>query len=396
MRTRYGRLIEFNAATPSELPTEFRLFKAGWNESQKGSVLFDEQAAKSVMQAFHQWGVDLMIDLEHQAIFGTAAEPTAKDSRGWFKLEVRSGELWATNVKWTDDGASRVLQKRQRYISPAFHVDQETSRVVAVLNVALVSMPATNQAIPLIAASIGAKMDPKMVKDALEALIAGDSEKAASMLKDMIAGAASGDAATAPAEEAAVPMSAEPPESDASGEEEEEEKKELGLIAASIITLSQKATTQEALAEIAAWKVSHVALEEERARHAKEKAALEMAERRRLCTEIVRLGIMNPAAVWADDDAKSVHPLLANVELAHLRSLVTQTKKRPVAAPQASAARGEASADTNAGEKSFQTPSGVVVLSARELETCSSMNVDPTAYAKNKAIHLAAKAAKEK
>lgn len=107
------------------------------------------------MEAYAKWGVDLAIDLEHQMLDpDIAPDPTAKDARGWCNLELRGdGSLWAVNVKWTADGAARLSEKRQRYISPAFSIDPETSRVIAIINVAITAIPATHDTPALVAAS---------------------------------------------------------------------------------------------------------------------------------------------------------------------------------------------------------------------------------------------------
>jgi len=129
-----------------EPPTEFRIFVPGLNESEgKGAFVFDAEAAASVQAAREKWGVEVMIDLEHQSLdYGPQPDPNARDARGWCRLEVRpDGSLWATNVEWTEDGAARLKAKRQRYISPAFDYDRDSGRVTEIVNIALVSMPAT-------------------------------------------------------------------------------------------------------------------------------------------------------------------------------------------------------------------------------------------------------------
>lgn len=144
-----------SAELPPEAPTEFRIFRAGVNATTKGDTLFDQKAAEFVMSAYLAEAHDLMIDLEHHAL-GTddRSRPDAADARGWFKLELRMGELWAVNVSWTPDGVRRLSERTQRYISPAFLQDRETKRATKLLNVALVAMPATFSAQPLVAASI--------------------------------------------------------------------------------------------------------------------------------------------------------------------------------------------------------------------------------------------------
>lgn len=139
-------------------PTEFRLFKSGRNDTLKGSFVFDATAASLVMGAARAHGVDYAIDLEHLSL-DTESKNFDPDARGWFQLEVRNGELWAVNVRWTPDGARRLSEKTQRYISPAFRTDS-LGRITEILNVALVAMPATHNATALIAASRGITMNP--------------------------------------------------------------------------------------------------------------------------------------------------------------------------------------------------------------------------------------------
>jgi hypothetical protein len=159
--------IELNG---DELPTEFRIFAAGANETQKGTTIFDAEAAEAVMAAYQKHGVDLMIDLEHESLDETATRADSRDARGWFKLEVRNGELWAVDVRWTPDGEARLREKRQRYVSPAFIEDQATSRAVRLVNVAICAMPATHNAAPLVAASEGAPSQTD-VRNALDAAV---------------------------------------------------------------------------------------------------------------------------------------------------------------------------------------------------------------------------------
>lgn len=160
-----GRLVKLGAievAADAPLPTEFRLFARGKNPSQRGVALFDDKAAAAVMRAYREWGVDLIIDLEHDSLDKDVRKhrADAADARGHFKLALRHGELWATDVRWSADGAERLRSKKQRYISPAFRDDSE-GRVVQVVNAALVSMPATNSATPLVAASLRYEGDAK-------------------------------------------------------------------------------------------------------------------------------------------------------------------------------------------------------------------------------------------
>lgn len=136
-----------------EPPKEFRIFKAGWNHTLKGDFLFDEEAAAMVMAAYHEHGVDRPIDLEHFSIPDDNDTVKDPDARGWFKLEVRNGELWAVDVSWTPDGDKRLRNRTQRYISPFFGFDKKTRRVVSLYNVAICAIPATKDMPALVAAS---------------------------------------------------------------------------------------------------------------------------------------------------------------------------------------------------------------------------------------------------
>jgi phage I-like protein len=164
-----GELVTFTRQLTDEPPSEFRIFASGINPSRKGPAVFDARAAADVMQAYRAHGADIMLDLEHLSL-NDEAPNFDPDARGWCKLELRGGELWAVDVRWTVDGAARIRAKKQRYISPAFYVDPKSRRVVEIKNVALTALPATDSLTPLVAARDG-NGDRKMLNSALLALL---------------------------------------------------------------------------------------------------------------------------------------------------------------------------------------------------------------------------------
>lgn len=280
-------------------PTEFRIFKAGINATGKGDILFDDQAAKDVMAAYARDGVDLMIDLEHSSIDqqAFANREDAGDARGWFKLALRPGpELWATNVTWTPDGARRLAEKTQRYVSPVSYRDSETGRAVYVLNCAICAMPATYGAEPLVAANrrnaqapigrLKAKlaraivaatsrgMNPKLVQQALEVIQSGDGNAALELLKAFLADEVSeGDPSAAV--DPAVAAAASPADPMAPG----------------------------AQSEPAANSAEYTALRKE-FNVLKAKADARELEDQRVCiAELVALGVESPATAWLVRDA---------------------------------------------------------------------------------------------
>jgi hypothetical protein len=128
---------------------EFRIFSAGKIPTRKGTFLFDDQSAASVLRAFREWGVDrLSIDYEHAAVSGGTASGAAP-AAGWFEPEVRKGELWAASVEWTPTAAKMIDDREYRFVSPTFLSEPKANRVIEVLNIALTNLPATRNARPL-------------------------------------------------------------------------------------------------------------------------------------------------------------------------------------------------------------------------------------------------------
>ena len=322
------RLIRLSAIG-DEPPVEFRIFAAGVNESSKGPCIFDDDAARSVMATYEREGIDLMLDLEHAAVSGGST-----DALAWYQLAVRSSELWAVNVRWTPEGEARLLEKRQRYISPAFMVD-ENDRVTHVINCALTSLPATYHAPALVAASKRyttsrrlSKMNVEIVKKALDALTSGDSDAAMAILQELIASAAAGEEPSAPAEDGealADPPADEPEES----EEIEERDAPAATPGCPTPVIQHDMPTRE---EIATWRASHIELEKRTAALEAERKRLEDADRSKLVTELIRLGAETPAT--ARTNGKLV-ARLANEPIASIKLRVAALAKARPAAPEA-------------------------------------------------------------
>lgn len=342
-------------AIGDELPTEFRLFHAGKNATTKGPFIFDDDGAESVMQAFRAHGVDGMIDLEHLSL-----DPESKsydpDARGWYQLEVRPGpELWAVNVRWTPDGARRLKEKTQRYISPTF-VDDEERRVLQIFNVALTALPATHETPALVAATSRGKMDPKKLKQLADRLSirfrkladevsdagAESKGKAATVVDKMTAAKAAMDAlekafkggdvdaifaaidaATAAVDEFTAACSAmsgaaaSAPPADAPPAATSETQD-------SCAAPTQTMTARE-LAELNQLRADRDArraaekLAAERA--AVERQAQEILKRRELVAGMVKCGRLTPGAAWADTEATTPKSIFATMPIADLEQL---------------------------------------------------------------------------
>lgn len=401
------------------LPAEFRIFQKGWNETKKGRFLFDDKSARAVTAAYEAWGVDLMIDLEHASLEAPAGapDPTARDARGWCRLELRDGELWATGVTWTPDGAQRLREKRQRYVSPAFNADPKTKRITQMINVAITALPATHHTPALVAASrrimtkaqrlayarnmvtlaANSGLDPALVQKALDAVEKGDAKAALEILKGLIASAAGAEPPTDGEDDGAEGDGAEgvaPPEpeteaveqprvvdasaddADDDGDDNPEKKTERKAMHALLRRLTGKLTLASAVAEVEIFRSSHVTLETERQKLAKERATLESAERRKLCVDLIALGAEFPATVWSnpvDVKASTLKARWLKMPVEELRAHVAD--QRAARAKKNPAGKGLEPAPQTT------TETETVELTAEQIKICKEMGTDPKDFA---------------
>lgn len=175
-------LLALAATADGEAPPEFRILSKGENKTKKGTVLFDAESEKHVLTAYADHGADLMIDYEHKSILTAGAPIDGGKAAGWFKPAVRNGELWATDVQWTDAAKGALKSREYRYFSPALLHDAK-GRVHRLVNVALTNLPATKGLRALVASdTVPSKDEPNMEKEtevALFAALSADSLSAA-------------------------------------------------------------------------------------------------------------------------------------------------------------------------------------------------------------------------
>jgi len=217
------RLVDLTGDPPGEV----LLFRAGVNRSYKGLLLFDDEAARRVLADVQEHGTDLFFDYDHASLFGFSKG--AGEAAAWFSIEVRNGELWAVDVRWTEEAAEKVRARKYRYISPAVDFELDSNRITRLINVALTNLPASHGLPPLMAASQG---ENRMLEGALAHIateLGLDPEKASEdevikAFDDRLAGLG----------------------------EEEEEGGEAGAALSQLRTLTGKATAREALVAAAA------------------------------------------------------------------------------------------------------------------------------------------------
>jgi phage I-like protein len=385
-------------------PTEFRIFAAGKNQTRNGLYLFDAQAAREVMTAYAEHGADVMIDLEHLSVVDADRSVNYDpDARGWCKLELRNGELWAVDVTWTADGVTRLSEKRQRYISPCFEVDPETRRVLEIFNIAITAMPATDNLDPLVAASRrrqrlsyaeGVNMTQEEFTRLAEALELGSDATVedviatvSAMVKKLqdAANGTGGETEEPAVEEgtpAAVAATAPPVVAAAS----------VRTVTRALARLTGKKDLGESIRDVEAWRTAYVEQEQERAKLAREKAALESGERRRLVGELVKLGAEIPATAWADDDATTPAEPWASLPMDQLRTRVAKLAKAKGGATTTKDPKPAAVAESKGGQ-AINVDGETVQLSASELAACTDAKTKPEDYARNKLLRSRAQSA---
>ena len=137
-------------------PKAVRLFAMGENRTTKGVFVFDDEAARAVMAAFEEHGIDLAMDYDHGAL--APADGRKRDVPGYYRPEVRADGLYAL-PQWTESGLAAIRPGKDdagaatlpeyRYTSPSFSYDPDTRRVMKLGPLALTSYPATHGARPL-------------------------------------------------------------------------------------------------------------------------------------------------------------------------------------------------------------------------------------------------------
>lgn len=335
-----------------KLPTEVRLFKQGWNETEKGPFLFDEKAAESVLAHQTAMGsVDRMIDLEHLSL-DQECKNYDPDPRAWCRLAVRNGELWAVGIVWLADGQRRIEEKKQRYLSPVFPSDDE-GRIVFILNVAMTALPATHDAPALIAASVtkGRSMNPKFIA------LAGRFAALQKLADEAPPEAAKGKAAAVSEAASAAQDALEAYMKAASGSDIDATFAALDSAKMAVDAFENAANAlvgappepaemavepppaptpaeEKALRALAVAKNEVTKLRADNERRelqiAEDRRVVENAERKDLVGQLVVLGVITPAQAWANTEATIAKGTWAKLSLGELKEFIKERGGSPV------------------------------------------------------------------
>jgi hypothetical protein len=223
-------------------------------------------------------------------------------------------------------------------------------------------------------------MDPKLIAEALEALIAGDEAKCAEILKGIVVSAAGGDPGATDAEP--------PPAVDGAPDALPESLTQAASVLASLARAARELTGRESIGEaVTALRSVFADRDAAAAREAERVAALDLSSRRELIATLVSIGAETPATAWSRTRADGTEctvddrvpcARLAAEPLADLRSRVEAMRT----------ARGGATGRTQA-----QPPAVVAgVDGLTEAETRAMNKLPENKRAEYKALRLARRA----
>jgi phage I-like protein len=138
----------------SRAPTAFRIWRAGENKADDGSIFFTADSAKTLMDEQASRGRVMAIDFDHLSLVDDRPA-TSGCAAGWHRIEARDTddgpELWAVDVEWCADAKAGLEEEppKWRFFSPAFYTDED-QQVTSYINLALCINPMTH-GIPLLA-----------------------------------------------------------------------------------------------------------------------------------------------------------------------------------------------------------------------------------------------------
>ncbi len=132
--------VNFEFSPPAHVPDWIMLLPVGPEITGRDGRTWRLDDPQALVEAFHQGGVDLPIDLEHSTeLKGPEGDPAP--AVGWIKaVEVRDGAVWG-RVDWTNEGKIRVAEREYRYTSPVFVYDKKSKQIVKLTSVGLTNQP---------------------------------------------------------------------------------------------------------------------------------------------------------------------------------------------------------------------------------------------------------------
>lgn len=127
-----------------DAPEVFDILPLGQVHSTKGDFVVDAESFEAMKQAMEGKGVDIVVDYEHQTLYGQEA-PAA----GWIRELLLTDHSIAAKVDWTERASDRIRQREYRYCSPVVMARKSDNKAVLLHSVALTNTPAIEGQFPI-------------------------------------------------------------------------------------------------------------------------------------------------------------------------------------------------------------------------------------------------------
>lgn len=161
-----GYTLKKNTELGGSAPEKILIFPAGEVRIYgASSVMMDKLASENIISAVMASDADMVIDYEHQTLYGGEAPAAGWLKRDGFVFEEKKG-LFGTCV-WTEKAKQYIEKGEYRYFSPVFQTDRTTNRIMRLINVALTNQPRMQNITPL-AAKQDFSEEIQVLKDEIE------------------------------------------------------------------------------------------------------------------------------------------------------------------------------------------------------------------------------------
>lgn len=196
--SRPGRRVAFarfiDASVSGEAPTAARLWRAGWNATDKGDLNFTPESLRLVLADQESRGNPLAWYYEHEDTIPLAERGgtpmrgvcSAPSSMLTGRGPATAPELWAEQIAWTDEAKRQISAGERRQLSPIAAYDEETREIVAIRNVSLCAEGATWHGTLLASRSAkGTGSMDDLIQQLIDACNNGDFETAEAIVAQM-------------------------------------------------------------------------------------------------------------------------------------------------------------------------------------------------------------------
>ena len=110
-----------------------------WHGHPSGSFKITAEDLKTIKENFDKQKTEIVIDYEHQTLYGTEA-PAA----GWISELMIEGDKLLAKITWTEKAAEYIKNGEYKYVSPVYVFDSFDNKTNAYIGIKLHSVALTN------------------------------------------------------------------------------------------------------------------------------------------------------------------------------------------------------------------------------------------------------------